>query len=180
MRVTAIAMTMRILITLSSLALMLSAGVSIAEPWSTELKNGTSVYVDPRTNKAWYETPAGPPALLWNGVHQLRDGSVIIIRDGTVVPNEQIYQARERPAAPQVVGPPVTTGQFTACVRLVSKTCGGEQQCADAEPCRLAKQLREFEIEELNEIGYTTTSVAATRQCEEALTDGAYFTACPR
>jgi hypothetical protein len=163
---------------LALLALLLPAVASLGGSWEARLQDGTELRVDPRTNKAWYERPDGSAGLLWDGVHRLRDGSVIIIRDGTMVPTQQVIEGRRSGAPPQASGPAVTTGQFTPCTKLVTKTCGPDESCVESDACRLAEQLRGFELEELKEVGFSTTSVPATRQCEEALMDEGLFSPC--
>jgi hypothetical protein len=61
------------------------------------LPDGTRVEVDTTTRKAW-RVEGGERTPLWDGVHRMEDGSVVIVRDGTVVPNETMIQTWRQPA----------------------------------------------------------------------------------
>ena len=98
-----------------------------AEQWATRLETGAGVRVDPSTNRAVVNW-RGAETQLWDGIHRLEDGSTLIVRDGRVVPNENILQARRAP------GPETTPSDwegvpiagYSPCEQLVRKVwrCG--------------------------------------------------------
>lgn len=97
--------------------------------------------VDPSTHRPmrYYDGGVAP---LWDGTHHLEDGSVVIVRDGQVVPTEGMINtwAIEAGAEP--------TMREHHCDQLVRKVCGFHNECATAHPCTLANQLLRMEREE--------------------------------
>lgn len=79
---------------------------------------------------------------MWDGTHQLEDGSVVIVRDGQVVPTEGMINtwAAEPGAEP--------TMREHHCEQLVRKVCGFNNECSASRPCVLANQLLRMEREE--------------------------------
>ena len=84
---------------LAASVIVLPAGVQ-AEGWSAPLQGGGTVTVDPRTNRATV-TKDGVQSLARDGVHQLQDGTTLIIHSGQAIPNEGILRARQLPAGPE-------------------------------------------------------------------------------
>ncbi|MGD2083250.1 MAG: hypothetical protein PVF91_09800, partial [Chromatiales bacterium] len=137
------------------------------------LQDGSLVRIDPLTGKARVLTPRGAEAMLWDGVHKLRDGSTIIVRDGVVVPDKPIIGARR--GLPE--SPPGEAA--SACTNLAGRVCGPGGECADAEACRLAKELAEFERRD-REAGRLDAAERTAAQCGQALEDTGAFPQCAR
>jgi hypothetical protein len=132
-----------------------------AETWSGTLHDGSQLRVDPNTHRAvrdqgGYERP------MWDGVHRLDDGSVVIIRDGTAVPTTQMLETWDS-------GPEVKEAQGGAdCQRLVQRVCGPHDACGDASPCASARTLRD-------QAGAAGPAGAAGQDaCAKALSDPAF------
>lgn len=152
----------------------LAGPVSAAEPWRATLYSGQGITVDPRTHRVTVETGAGPMPL-WDGIHRLADGTPITVRAGIMVPNArfQAFQREQRQPAQAVVG-----AGPAACEALVRSACGRRDQCAEREPCAIARQLLARLVDELR-----TRDTGAARdtvgQCQGALADDTFFTPCP-
>jgi hypothetical protein len=110
-----------------------------AASWQAELEDGRQISVDPKTNRAVIVSGAGQGAPLWDGVHRLSDGGVVTVRSGLMVPNEAVIALREGAVEPPAGE--VLDGD-DSCDALVLLTCGMDDECADSEPCELARQLR--------------------------------------
>ena len=78
-----------------SFVALLASGPVLPESWTSELSRGGHIEVDPATNKPWISTPEGAHVPLWNGVHRLQDGSTVTVREGVMVPNEEVLQLRD-------------------------------------------------------------------------------------
>ncbi len=149
--------------------------------WTSQLEAGGKVRVDPTTNRATV-TRHGVSTPLWDGVHQLQDGSVITVHNGQVVPNEDILRAREQPPAPvtdqaQVwVGTPIIG--LSPCERLVRRVCGEAQQCSQAPACGPAQQLLDMERDERAKSHNPGSMTYSSGQCQEAAKDTEFFRQC--
>jgi hypothetical protein len=64
------------------------------------------------------------------------------------------------------------------CQNLLQKTCGAEEQCAQASACSLAHQLVRMEREERLSNLDPGFAVRATRQCQDALLNERLFQPC--
>ena len=74
------------------------AGISTqvgADTWQSNRKGGGVVRIDPVTRKPTV-IYSGGSALLWDGAHEMADGSVITIRDGVAVPDETMFSTWSR------------------------------------------------------------------------------------
>jgi hypothetical protein len=134
---------------------------TMAETWSGTLRDGSQLRVDPDTHRA-VRDQGGYQRPMWDGVHRLDDGSVVIIRDGTAVPTTQMLETWDS-------GPEVKEAQGGAdCQRLVQRVCGPQDACGDAAPCASARALRD----QAGQSG----SEGATGQdaCAKALSDPAF------
>jgi hypothetical protein len=134
---------------------------AMAETWSGTLRDGSQLRVDPDTHRA-VRDQGGYQRPMWDGVHRLDDGSVVIIRDGTAVPTTQMLETWDS-------GPEVKEAQGGAdCQRLVQRVCGPQDACGDAAPCASARALRD----QAGQSG----SEGATGQdaCAKALSDPAF------
>jgi hypothetical protein len=135
------------------------------------LQDGSVVRIDPATGKARVTTPRGAEAMLWDGVHKLRDGSTIIVRDGVVVPDKPIIGARR--GAPE----PLPGEGASPCATLAHKVCGKAGECGDTEPCRLARELVQFEDQD-RKAGRPDAVERTLQQCRQALGETEPFAAC--
>jgi hypothetical protein len=159
--------------TLFGLILALTVGTVHGGSWTSTLQDGSVLEVDPSTRRPmrYYN---GGTAPLWDGTHQLEDGSVVIVRDGAIVPTQGMIDTwREEPGAA-----PEMRGRY--CEQLVRKTCGFNDECGRRQPCVLARQLLRMEREEQRRtpIGsglYPNT--ASTSECLDAMGNAA-FPAC--
>jgi hypothetical protein len=143
-----------------------------AESWQSNLKSGGVVQVDPQTHKPtiYYR---GGSTQLWDGVHELDDGSVLIVRDGVAVPDESMLQTWQ--------GEPPRTAmeRDTLCKRLIRKACGLNGECAGARACGLARQLERMAREEARRAPYGQVP-ASQEECRKGLADDSLFPACAR
>jgi hypothetical protein len=64
----------------------------VAHCWTGNLSNGSELRVDPGTHRAM-QVDGDSARPLWDGVHRLEDGSVVIIRGGTAVPTEEMLRS---------------------------------------------------------------------------------------
>lgn len=151
---------------------VLALGIDLpahADAWQGNLKSGGTVRVDPQTRKPtlYYDASS---TQLWNGVHKMEDGSVIIVRDGVVVPNEPMYRTWSRQLATE------TKDQIDACEKLVRKACGFHNECSNRHACELARQLQRLQEEESSA---TDGSVSDTvRECHSGLFNLNIFPPC--
>ena len=137
------------------------------------LEDGRAVTIDSATQQATIDDSANKP--LWDGVHRLNDGSVMIIQDGVVISG-----GRQTPVTQDPLNAPLaskTEYQISPCVQLSINTCGFNGQCKDSAACLTAKQLVNLELEEqvrhLNAVGDSTVD-----QCRKLLNDKRYFADC--
>jgi len=123
------------------LAFIFISGPSRGESWTGTLNDGSVLKVDPGSRRPmrYYDGGVAP---LWNGTHRLENGSVVIVRDGQVVPTESMMNTW--------TGEPGSEPEMQAhfCDQLVRKACGFENECATAKPCALARQLLRLERSE--------------------------------
>lgn len=137
--------------------------------WTGSLPDGAAVWVDPETHKA--TRVEGDTAIpLWDGVHRMDDGTVVIVRDGIVVPNEAILQSWEgRPSEQEnLVGRP--------CELLERRACGRDNACAAAPDCLKARRLKNLEGEEQRRAPLSAglhPATAAGNRCGATLADPA-------
>jgi hypothetical protein len=171
------------------------------EPWRGTLQSGGEVRVDPRTNRPVVEGP-GYRSQLWDGVHRLRDGTEIRVRDGRVVPTTDMLERRgavptespreeqsgadTRPAqpSPQAAQPTARpsqqdVGSRRPCQALVDQACGRDNACAEATKCSAAHQLVEMTAEQRAQQADPAALTDTDLKCREALRD-AFFAPCGR
>ncbi len=147
-----------------------AASTAAADSWQGRLKGGGMVNVDPYTHKPTVQYNGGKTQL-WNGVHEMDDGSVIIVRDGVAIPDERMINTWTRQTQAQV------SDQPDHCEELVRKVCGFGNECAGSGPCTTARQLRTLEQDELRQAPYGQVSASAG-ECEAGLADSALFPRC--
>lgn len=149
--------------------------------WTGQLEAGGTVSVDPTSNRVTV-TREGVSTPLWDGVHRLKDGSVITVRSGQVVPNKEILHAREQPSEPVTdqaqswVGMPIVG--LSPCEQLLRRVCGERQQCGQAEACGPVQQLLELERTERAKSRNPGSMTYSSGQCQEAAKDSEFFRPC--
>jgi hypothetical protein len=161
--------------------LLFAASVCAAQgaEWSSRLKGGGEITVNPRTNRATIMKD-GVKTQPWDGVHQLQDGSTITIRSGIAVPTTEILEARrpkpKAPAASTWIGAPIVG--YSPCERLVRRVCGTDDECAAAPGCEPARQLLTMEQEERSTNTTPNIMTHSSGQCQEADKDRSFFVTC--
>ncbi|MCP3871331.1 MAG: hypothetical protein GY703_25165 [Gammaproteobacteria bacterium] len=147
---------------------------AFSESLTGSLARGGVVRIDPDTNRATVYSRQGA-SQLWDGTHELEDGSVIIINDGIVTSGSPAERNARPYASPDS---DLTQISSSACVDLVIKVCGFNGACKNDEACSPARQLMQLEKEEAWQTriqGPNQTSA----QCRKALSNEKYFTRCP-
>jgi len=152
------------------LALCTAVSTSHADTWQGRLKGGGVVNVDPYTHKPILQYQ-GRRTQLWNGVHEMDDGSVVIVRDGVAVPDERMLNTWSGRTQEEASDRPLH------CEELVRKVCGFANECSESAPCATARQLRTLEQDELRQAPYGQKSASAG-ECDAGLADEALFPAC--
>lgn len=155
------------------------AGAASAGEWTGTLKGGGTISVDPHTNRATV-TRDGISTQLWDGVHQLQDGTTLTIRSGIAVPTVSILESREpEPEDEKLrewIGAPIVG--YSPCERLVRDVCGSSDECATAAGCEPAKQLLDMEQQERQANSTPNIMTFSSAQCQEAGNDKALFVTC--
>ncbi|MCU7922823.1 MAG: hypothetical protein KZQ88_09000 [Candidatus Thiodiazotropha sp. (ex Dulcina madagascariensis)] len=143
----------------------------LAEPstWQGALQDGSRISIDHNTNKVT-RIADGVTTPLWNGVHQLNNGAVIIVRDGVVVKDRVIIEAQHEQEHDRL---------NAACMQLVRKVCGPHNECDTDPTCDPARQLLAMERNELND-SWSGTVLESSTQCLEALGNEGFFQICNR
>lgn len=148
---------------------LIPSGIA-GEIWQGALQGGGVIQVDSLTRKPtlYY---GGGSIPLWDGVHQLQDGGVVIVRDGVAVPGENMYHtwALETPSQAPVEAPP--------CERLVRKVCGFHSECHEAKPCVMTLQLKRLQQNELGQAPDGQVA-GADQECQTGLSDTRLFPPC--
>ncbi len=152
------------------LLLLISITASAGEgAWQGSLQDGSSITIDPTTNKAT-RTLDGESTPLWSGVHRLNNGAVIIVRDGVVVRDETVIEAQQEQQRNHL---------NAACLQLVTKVCGPHNECDSGPACDPARQLLVMERDELSG-SWSGATLESSTLCLEALGNENYFTPCTR
>jgi hypothetical protein len=163
------------------LPIILLAGILLpaqAAEWSSTLQDGSTVTVDPYTNRATVNRD-GVSTPLWNGVHRMQDGSSLIVNRGIAVPTEPIIESRRLPPPETEEWEDVNIIGYSPCEQLVRHVCGQQEQCADMEPCDVARQLLAMEQQERNASSNRNLMTYTSGQCLNAMKDREYFGMCP-
>ena len=174
----------RWLLSAAMVLLAFAWGIAPAAEWSSRLKGGGQVTVDPRTNRITVQRN-GVETQLWDGVHRLEDGSSITVRSGQVVPNQGILRSRTQPDMPEEaegpgaemwIGAPIVG--HSPCEKLVRRVCGEGQQCGQQEGCGVALQLLQMEQQERAAEATANRMTYSSGQCQEADRDRQLFASC--
>ena len=149
-----------------------------AAEWSSTLEDGSTVTVDPDSNRATVNRN-GVSTPLWNGVHRMQDGSSLIVNHGIAVPTESIMESRRVPPPKTEEWEDVNIIGYSPCEQLVRQVCGQQDQCADAEACDPARQLLVMEQQERSASSNPNLMTYTSGQCQNAIKDRDYFGRCP-
>jgi len=149
-----------------------------AAEWSSTLEDGSTVTVDPDSNRATVNRN-GVSTPLWNGVHRMQDGSSLIVNHGIAVPTESIMESRRVPPPKTEEWEDVNIIGYSPCEQLVRQVCGQQDQCADAEACDPARQLLVMEQQERSASSNPNLMTYTSGQCLNAIKDREYFGRCP-
>lgn len=152
--------------TIAALPLLLCP-LAPAQAWSGALQDGSKIQVDPNTHRAFQldGTVARP---LWDGVHRLEDGSIVIIRGGTAVPTQDMLHSWQGPVAT------VDALEGRPCEQLERRVCGRDNSCRASAACLNARSLLNSEREAQRRAPFgagARPTTEFTKRCEEALTD---------
>lgn len=145
------------------------------------LGDGSQVQVDPDSGRATLSRD-GIHSPLWDGVHRLEDGSLLMINRGVAILPRPPEKTAEKPAeqlqkkAEAWIGAPI--GGYSPCERLVRTACGQNDACRAAESCSMARQLLEMEGEERNASDNRYRMTYTSGQCIEVSSDVTLFPAC--
>lgn len=147
-------------------AVVAMANAVYADVWQGNLKSGGVVRIDAKTHKptVFY---SGGSTQLWDGVHEMDDGSVVVVRDGVAVPNEVMFNTWSQNITETLVE------KSKQCKKLIRKTCGFEDQCAERMSCKNAQQL--MQLQQDQPINPRSKSESG---CAEALSDHKTFPEC--
>jgi len=155
---------LRMLLLLPVLAVLCAAA---DEDWRGTLEDGSHIEIDSATNKA--TRVRGEERIpLWDGVHRLSNGAVVIVRGGVVIRDTAIIEVQREQAHDRLSG---------SCMRLVRKVCGLHDECGSHPACDPARQMLALERQELSESGSGTVLESAA-MCLEALGQEDYFRSC--
>ncbi|MEG7523316.1 MAG: hypothetical protein M3H12_09470 [Chromatiales bacterium] len=137
--------------------------------WEGNLLGGGSVTIDPVTNKAT-RSSEGVTSQLWDGVHRLENGAVIIVRDGVVVRDVLLLESQRQQQMEE---------EREACTLLARKVCGRNDECRKHPACNPARQLLKLEQEEAQQ-QWDGRPSESSRLCLDALTNSDYFQTCTK
>jgi hypothetical protein len=157
--------------------LVLLAPRLFAADWTSRLQDGSTVTVDPDTNRATV-TRGGVTTPLWDGAHRLQDGSLLITNGGVATPNAAIIESRRQPPPETEDWQDAPIVGFSPCEQLVRLVCGRQDQCMTAEACAAARQLLDMEREERAASRNPNLMTFTSGQCLKARDDSEYFMAC--
>ena len=160
------------------LMVLLLPGIRLlAADWTTRLQDGSTVTVDPDTNRATV-TRGGVTTPLWDGAHRTQDGSLLIIQHGLATPNDAIIEMRREPPldAKDWEGAPITG--YSPCEQLVRQVCGRQDECVTAMACGPARQLLDMEREERAASRNPGLMTYSSGQCMQARDDREFFAPC--
>lgn len=135
--------------------------------WTGALPDGSEIQVDPSTHRAM-RTEGDRTRPLWDGVHRLQDGSIVIIRGGTAVPTQDMLRTWEGGVAQ------VDELEGRPCEQLERRVCGRDNTCRATAACLSARSLLNSEREAQRRAPFGAGARPATeftKRCETALTD---------
>jgi hypothetical protein len=160
-------------------ALALPVFCVTAADWSSKMPDGSTVTVNPNTNRATV-TRGGVTTQLWDGAHRLQDGSILITNRGVAIPNESILEFRQLPLPQVEEWEDVRIVGYSPCEQLVRRICGDKDQCIDAEACNPSRQLLDMETGERNASANRGMMTYTSGQCLKAVKEHDFFTTCAK
>lgn len=155
----------------------LSAIAVTAADWTSGLQGGGVITVDPDTRRATV-TRDGVTSPLWNGVHRLQDGSVMIVNQGEVVTGKPAASPRQLPAPEATDWEGARIVGYSPCEQLARHVCGLNNECATSKACEPSRQLLAMEREERTNAADGSRMTYTSGQCINAKNDMEYFSAC--
>lgn len=135
--------------------------------WNGALLDGSHIAIDPATNRVTRMVD-GESTPLWDGVHNLDNGAVIIVRNGVVIKDVAIIEAQHEQERDKL---------NAACMQLVRKVCGEHNECSSQSSCDPARQLLAMEREELTE-SWAGMVLESSTHCLEGLGNETFFKPC--
>jgi len=159
------------------MGLLLPGTWLLAADWTSRLQDGSSVTVDPHTNRATV-TRDGVTAPLWDGSHRMQDGSLLIINRGVATPNDAIIESRRQPPPKTEDWEDAPIVGYSPCEQLVRMVCGRQDQCMTAEACGAARQLLDMECEERAASHNRNLMTFTSGQCMKVQDDPEFFVPC--
>ena len=155
-----------------------SALTVAAEGWTSSLMGGGVVTVDPDTQRAMV-TRDGVTTQLWNGVHRMQDGSVLIVNQGEVVPGVPATSPLHQLPPPEAEDREgALIAGHSPCEQLTHYVCGPHDECATAEACGASRQLLAMEQQERARAADPSRMTYTSVQCLKARNDMTYFSTC--
>ncbi len=142
---------------------------AVEKAWEGDLLGGGRIMIDPVTNKAT-RSSEGVSSQLWDGVHRLENGAVIIVRDGVVVRDAVLLESQQQQQIKE---------ERDACMLLVRKVCGQHDECSSHPACNPARQLLELEQEEMQQ-RWDGRSLESSRLCLNAIINNDFFLSCTK
>ena len=159
------------------IALALQAYSALLADPNFRLEDGGAVTVDPNTNRATV-TQDGVTTPLWDGTHQMQDGSILIINQGISVPGDPVTETRQQPLpeAEKWEGAPIVG--YSPCEKLARHVCGKKNQCEQTQGCNLAQQLLDMEQKERAASENRNRMTYTSGQCQTMASDAETFPLC--
>jgi hypothetical protein len=146
------------------------AGSAGADDWRGTIEGGRELRVDPQSRRAFSDDGSGSRPM-WDGVHRLEDGSMVIIRDGIAVPTRDMLETWSP-------GPsPTRIAAGDPCGALVEQTCGRRSECEGGVACNAARQLAQMRRDAERNGEGPGALAELDAQCTEAQTNP-FFTPC--
>jgi len=159
------------------MGLLLPGTWLLAADWTSRLQDGSTVTVDPETNRATV-TRGGVTTPMWDGSHRMQDGSQLIIRHGVATPNAAIVESRRQPQQEAEDWEDAPIVGYSPCEQLVRMVCGRQDQCLRAEACGPARQLLDMEREERAASNNRNLMTFTSGQCLKVQDDREFFVPC--
>lgn len=159
------------------IVLVLPGSRLFAAQWTSRLQDGSTVTVDPDTNRATV-TRSGVTTPLWDGAHRLQDGSLLITKGGVATPNDAIIESRRQPPPETDDWQDAPIVGFSPCEQLVRMVCGRADQCLTMEACKASRQLLDMEQEERVASSNPRLMTFTSGQCLQAQDDREFFLPC--
>jgi hypothetical protein len=136
-----------------------------------ELMSGQRIILQGQGRAVLLSDETGHTRPLWDGIHRLRDGSSITVRNGVLQSDALLPDALQELRRTE-------GGLYTRCEALVRKVCGERQECASAPGCGPARQLLDMERQERRPDSPGSVVTSTSELCNDALGDEEFFAPC--